>query len=266
MAPAGSAGRCAATGPPARSCRSCVAAASMTFALLDGVGHAVSRRRRACPPRERIDQDQAVPVVGRADDDGVDFLVVEELAVVAVQLRGVLPPALQRVLRAAASRTLLVHVGERHALDALRLQGRAHVGPAHALAADDAEAHAVTRRRSLGLGDGLSARDEAGADRRQRRALDGEVPSGIRSCRFTSHGRSETVACLSSAARFAPHEGPGPRLCEAPHVLDAYRRRRPGTPPRSSGSEPARSRLQAQREYRALDPPGRPLGTVRPIS
>ena len=96
-----------------------------------------------------------MPVVGRADDDGVDVLVVEELPVVAVECR---PRAAElfRVLRAAVE-DALVDVGERHALDAVDLQGRAHVGPAHALAADDTEPQPIARSDGLRCGGGRTA-------------------------------------------------------------------------------------------------------------
>jgi hypothetical protein len=53
--------------------------------------------------RESVRQDQAVPVVGRTDDDGVDFLVLEQLPVVLVE-PGRLAARLQRVFGALVER------------------------------------------------------------------------------------------------------------------------------------------------------------------
>jgi hypothetical protein len=106
--------------------------------------HTAARRHaRALARRECVDQDQAVPVVGGADDDRVDFLVVEQLPVVAVQ-PGRLAARLFGV-NSTAVEDLLVDVGERHALDPLRLQGGAHVGPALPL-----QPMTPKRTRSLG--------------------------------------------------------------------------------------------------------------------
>jgi hypothetical protein len=131
---------------------------------------------------EGVDENQAVPVVGGADDHGVDVLVFQELAVVTVKLRRLLL-GLEHVLLASVE-LALVHVAQRHALHAVDLQGRAHVGPAHALDADHAEADAVAGGDGLAVGgDGLERLGQAQPGG-GRRGADQESSAG--SCHLSS--------------------------------------------------------------------------------
>jgi hypothetical protein len=143
--------------------------------LLDGVGEGLLHVN-VLARVQGVDQHQAVPVVGGSDDHGVDVLVVQEPPVVAVLLRR-LPLSLDHVLLAPVQ-LALIGVAQRHALHLVELQGRAHVGPAHAPDPDHAEADLVAGRDGLATaGEGLERRGETQPGRGQRGALE-KLPAG----------------------------------------------------------------------------------------
>ena len=101
-----------------------------------------------------VDHLQAVPVVGRADDHGVDVVAVEQRAVVGVERR----PAAAHRLQVAGPPVehAPVHVAEGGALHPGLLQQRPHVRETHAVHADGSDHDAVAR------GDRLPARGRGG--------------------------------------------------------------------------------------------------------
>jgi len=108
-----------------------------------------------------VDQLPAVPVVGGADDDEIEVVVLQQAAVVVVEVRrraGLLLELAGPLLEHVA-----VDVAERRALHTVDLLVGAHVGPAHAVDADDAEAQLIARRhRRLGADGRGGKRGEPG--------------------------------------------------------------------------------------------------------
>jgi hypothetical protein len=113
-----------------------VLGANQLGALLDLVHHRfLTIDRFACA--QSIDRDLLMPVVGRADDDGVDVVTRENLPVVP---RGeeVAPVALFRIGQPAVEA-----VGGGGELHTWHLQRRVHVGHSHAARTDHRQVYSI---------------------------------------------------------------------------------------------------------------------------
>ncbi len=141
------------------------------------------------------DGGQRVPVVGRGDGDGVDFLVVEELAHVAVD------PGLGALelldLRRSAFLRFLVHVADgRHtAFRQLRVFG--DVGPATASDSDDGDVDSVIGAEDAvrGGGDGRRGRGKNGTSGGMLHSVDYIYPGGAsRSVMWAKGGAGNSTA------------------------------------------------------------------------
>ena len=96
-----------------------------------------------------VGHDEAVPVVGGADDDGIDVFVVQHLAVVAV-LPGADTPVLLGV-GGALVEDLLVHVAQGHQPHTGILEHGGEVGPPHVAAADESHVYGIVSGHGLSI-------------------------------------------------------------------------------------------------------------------
>jgi len=101
----------------------------------------------------RVDRHRHVPVIRRRDDDGIDIRPRQHFPVVA-RREEVSAPELFREREPS-----FVDVGNRHQLDARRLQRRAHVLLAANARADRGKANPVVRRNALRSRRSLRAQD-----------------------------------------------------------------------------------------------------------
>ena len=176
-----------------------------------------------------VDRRQGVPVVGRGDDDGVDVLAVEQLAIVLDGL-GVDAPGLLH-LRGGLGGVAVVDVGRGDELDLLvREEGLHHVVAAVARAdqgepdllvgPQDRAARRQHGGRAGGGPDELPARDVSGAHGcRSRRWIGGVFgktgsdPDGNEGAGGSPGGERRSVFALGrmSDPETLPHKGGGGR-------------------------------------------------------
>ena len=121
-----------------------------------------------------VDADLGVPVVGRADDDGVDVLAVEELAVVLVDVGLPFADVLVSLARSAC-RLVDVADGEEVAVAG----GPPGVARALATGADQAEAGPIVLGPGL-VGHRPTGRGDQGQEQRARRRNAEEIPPVLR--------------------------------------------------------------------------------------
>ena len=87
-------------------------------------------------------------MIGRRHDDGIDILVVEQFAVVAILGALFLGDAFDFLLR--VGQMTRINIAQRDDIDSIEhLQKRAEVLPTAVAHADEAQANAVARRRRL---------------------------------------------------------------------------------------------------------------------